>query len=937
MDNIEKYGLSKVIQSLDLKGQFQDDDDKHQEEIKQLDEKQLSQLSLVNANLKKLEFVLSKLLQTDKIQNNAVSKVVSSINNIHQAIEPAITRVINVPTTTSIANTSNTLVPTTTSIANTSNAMIPARGRVIEAEMIEPSSTLAPTRTAPQNNAPGNAPSIPELPDMAAFRKGIMLGILPKKVIDLYIGGIQRLIDGLSTIKVKTVDSALEPVFKLLSSLTSFSEFNLTSSFASIVKLRLFFKGFSALFKGIDIAKMSNDLAPLKKISELISKPLEDISSSLDSFANVKWVKVILGSAALKGFISMISKIPAAAVNNSTKVLSSLANKLEKPLEKLGKVLSDFGDKLKSFFGGLLKGALAIAALGASLIPLAFSLKMFKDVEWSSVGKLLTTLPLIAVTGKILGGMFGQILKGSLAIAALGASILPLAYSLKMMESVGIGTVGVLAAALTVLGLAAAAVGSFAPLIAIGAGVLALLGASVIPLAYGLKMLSEANPETLGDLILPMLGLAAAGVALIAGAPGLLVAGFALIPFALGVKALSMAIDGVNVDVLKALPMALVGLAGAAWVLAASAPALLISGIALIPFALGVKALSAAIEGVNVDVLKALPEALIGLADAASELAWSSISLAIAGGALVPFAAGVKALSMALDGLNVDILKSLPQALTDLAESAETVADSALSLVVAGLALIPFAGGVKLLSMAIGDNENMSSFFKTFGDFFKDISPQKIYDSAKGIIALSGAIAAFGAAQASEGLGNLVGRLLRFGADSPLEQFKKFAEISAPLDIAAKAISTLAEGIKQLNELDAEIKVLADFPFDELEDLAESIEGKAIIQIVTNGSAEQAKAINEQITGKAQPTLPGAPGAIVEGAQVVESVPAIANIPNQTGSTLSSVGPMGAAGNIVINNTNNSGGNVSTVNSSNVNSTSSPPAPIITGSAMALF
>ena len=192
MDNIEKYGLSKVIQSLDLKGQFQDDDDKHQEEIKQLDEKQLSQLSLVNANLKKLEFVLSKLLQTDKIQNNAVSKVVSSINNIHQAIEPAITRVINVPTTTSIANTSNTLVPTTTSIANTSNAMIPARGRVIEAEMIEPSSTLAPTRTAPQNNAPGNAPSIPELPDMAAFRKGIMLGILPKKDFDLYIGGFQR-------------------------------------------------------------------------------------------------------------------------------------------------------------------------------------------------------------------------------------------------------------------------------------------------------------------------------------------------------------------------------------------------------------------------------------------------------------------------------------------------------------------------------------------------------------------------------------------------------------------------------------------------------------------------------------------------------------------------------------------------------------------------
>ena len=816
MDNIEKYGLSKVIQSLDLKGQFQDDD-KQQEEIKQLDEKQLSQLSLVNTNLKKLEFVLSKLLQTDKIQNNAVSKVVSSINNIHQAIEPAITRVIEVPTTTSIANTTNTLVP--------------ARGRVIEAETIVPNTPSPTPGPAPQNTVSGNAPSIPALPDMADFRKGIMLGILPKKVIDLYIGGIQRLIDGLSTIKVKTVDSALQPVFKLLSSLTSFSDFNLTSSFASIVKLRLFFKGFSALFKGIDIAKMSNDLAPLKKISELISKPLEDISSSLDSFANVKWIRVIFGSTALKSFVSMFSKIPVAAVNNSAKVLASLANKLEKPLEKLGNVLSDFGDKLKSFFGGLLKGALAIAALGASLIPLAFSLKMFKDVEWSSVGQLLTTLPLIAVTGKILGGMFGQILKGALAITALGASILPLAYSLKMMESVGIGTVGVLAAALTTVGLAAAAVGTFAPLIAIGAGVLALLGASIIPLAFGLKMLSEANPETLSALITPMLALSGVGLAMMFAAPGLAAAGLALMPFALGIKALSLATEGLNLELLKTLPEALTSLSGSAWTLAASAPALLLSG----------------------------------------------------------------------------------------------------------LALIPFAGGIKLLSMAIGDNENLSSFFKTFGDFFKEISPQKIYDSAKGIIALSGAIAAFGAAQAAEGLGNLVGRLLRFGADSPLEQFKKFAEISAPLDIAAKAIRMLADGIQKLNELDAEIKVLADFPFDELENLAESIEGKAIIQIVTNGSAEQAKAINEQITGKAQSTLSGTQTATIEGTPGVAVAPAIANIPNQTGSTLSSVGPMGAASNIVINNNNNSGGNVSNISSSNVNNTSTPPAPIITGSAMALF
>jgi hypothetical protein len=235
----------------------------------------------------------------------------------------------------------------------------------------------------------------------------------------------------------------------------------------------------------------------------------------------------------------------------------------------------------------------------------------------------------------------------------------------------------------------------------------------------------------------------------------------------------------------------------------------------------------------------------------------------------------------------------------------------------------------------------MVDFFTKFGEFTEKINPQKLFDAAKGILSLSASIAAFGAAQATEGLGNLVGKLLRFGSDSPLEQFQKFAEIATPLDIASKAIATLADGINKLNEIQGEIKVLADFPFDELEDLASEIKGKAIIQIITNGGlgpeskiSGQNQVANNKIVSEEQAKAAGY-NSLEEYKQKTQLMPELTPVPNQIGSTLSSVGPAAATNTVVVNN--NTGGNVSNVSTSNVNNSASAPAPIITGSAMALF
>ena len=172
---------------------------------------------------------------------------------------------------------------------------------------------------------------------------------------------------------------------------------------------------------------------------------------------------------------------------------------------------------------------------------------------------------------------------------------------------------------------------------------------------------------------------------------------------------------------------------------------------------------------------------------------------------------------------------------------------------------------------------------------------------------------------------------------------QKFAEISSPLDIASKAISTLADGIVKLGEIQGELSVLADFPFDELEDLAGEIEGKAIIQIVLNGSKMESNVMDQNSSSLS--AMSPEEQAKAAGYNSVEEYKSsnyqlkssdIMPLENRMGSTLTNVGTTASATNTVVVN-NNSGGNVSNVNTSNVNNMSSAPAPIITGSAMALF
>jgi len=164
-----------------------------------------------------------------------------------------------------------------------------------------------------------------------------------------------------------------------------------------------------------------------------------------------------------------------------------------------GGFLSGLGGGLKSLGGGLkaigspqaMKGALTIGLLAATLIPAAFGFKMFGDVPWEGVLKGTVAIGVLTAASILLGKVKGQILSGSVAILALGASLIPLAYSFNLIKGVGVETMFGFAGALVVLGAAAAGASFLLPLIGLGSLAFAALGASLLPLAAALNLASK--------------------------------------------------------------------------------------------------------------------------------------------------------------------------------------------------------------------------------------------------------------------------------------------------------------------------------------------------------------------------------------------------------------------------------------------------------------
>lgn len=157
------------------------------------------------------------------------------------------------------------------------------------------------------------------------------------------------------------------------------------------------------------------------------------------------------------------------------------------------------------------KFALMMAILIASLVGVAFGLKQFIDVPWDAYLKGITSLGAlilgVVVISKLASAIdMGSVLKGAIAMAIMGAALIPFAYALSLLENVSwetlaIAGVGILGLTLAVAGLGAIMMsGVGAAAILLGAAALTVMGAALVVFGAGINVLSSGLP-TLTDFL----------------------------------------------------------------------------------------------------------------------------------------------------------------------------------------------------------------------------------------------------------------------------------------------------------------------------------------------------------------------------------------------------------------------------------------------------
>ena len=474
---------------------------------------------------------------------------------------------------------------------------------------------------------------------------------------------------------------------------------------------------------------------------------LKKIADGVKEFGDTKVVK---GAASL---VILAGALTVAAIGFKTFNDVNWDSLVKGGLAIGGLVL--LAKQLGSGSTGMIKGAAAIAILGASVIPLAVGLQLMDDVGLITIINLAAALTTLGVAGAVLGKLVSQLIPGAIAIAALGASILPLAIALNIMKDVGLGTIGVLAAGLVTLGIASIGLGMALPFVLLGSVALAALGVALLPLSLGLALAGvgmaafAGGLQTIQDLSMleiigSLLGLGAAMTALLLFVPSMLLTavalsavGVALLPFAATVAIAGAGISALSAGLKDLQDLNILDVVGSILALGTAftfmlpfipgliltSAALSVAGIAMLPFALAAHAVASGLKAIgDIDILDAVGS-LVALGAAFTimipfipGLLLTSVALSAAGVAMLPFAAAAllvapatmlmaKALGMLADISILDAVGSLLAlgiAMNAMLIFIPGMLIASAAMAAIGIALLPFALGATVGGAAAG-------------------------------------------------------------------------------------------------------------------------------------------------------------------------------------------------------------------------------------------
>ena len=228
-----------------------------------------------------------------------------------------------------------------------------------------------------------------------------------------------------------------------------------------------------------------------------INKLLDSINEILPGSKNIgkqlaAWPLLLL--VAKKPLMSFVGMFKSFGLGGKTVGAGTTA------IGGAGKGMGTFFESFKKFdMKSIGKFALISAVLIGTLIALAFALKQFDGVEWENLAMAGVALSGLALIGLVISKFpVGQMLLGAVAIALLGASLIPLAFAMSLMENVTWKTLGIAGAALIGFSLAAFALGTImftgVGALLFGAGILAIiaLGGAMMVLGVATKMLADS-------------------------------------------------------------------------------------------------------------------------------------------------------------------------------------------------------------------------------------------------------------------------------------------------------------------------------------------------------------------------------------------------------------------------------------------------------------
>ena len=263
----------------------------------------------------------------------------------------------------------------------------------------------------------------------------------------------------------------------------------------------------------------------IAKITQELAKPVAFIAGMLDNTAALYGVMILIGGVLAVKVLGTLKESLSTAKDLGTSLLKvfsktsgggggggggSIADDIkgaispdagkkgeatEGFLESLGKGLASIGKSAMN----VIKGA---AALGVASIVLAGSFflasKIMMTVDPIAMVKFAGALTIFGIAAAVLGKISSQVIMGSLAIGILGLALIPAAFAFSLLAGVDTEKMIAFSIILPLLGLAMAGLGLIAPFVIAGALALGVMALALVPLALMGPGLSLASTALMG-------------------------------------------------------------------------------------------------------------------------------------------------------------------------------------------------------------------------------------------------------------------------------------------------------------------------------------------------------------------------------------------------------------------------------------------------------